>query len=328
MVSQAVLLDHGTYVLSWWDQARTASGDVPAPGSTVPKYRAEVYTEGWRFVEGFTGSPYVPAAGAEPWSPRRSLTFVVGTPGVYRIAFGASVPGESANGSVAIAQTQLEVAKTDRLPTAYVPTEASRTVPSRACPRTAADFRAQFDHRCESDGTHCFYELRSPIMINTEDLRDGVSRLEGKLARGNHNFRHITVALNLEGTGVRDCTSEPTTGCFGTGYTEYTLEHDAATAGILDWNGDIRMFDFGFATIQRGKALSAERTISMPISSNDQALLAQPGIEKPELRGRPLDGNYHLRIWDSPSLKWERLDDIQFVLKYRYWSKIERSGSL
>jgi hypothetical protein len=33
-----------------------------------------------------------------------------------------------------------------------------------------------------------------------------------------------------------------------------------------------------------------------------------------------LDGDYVLLIKDSPSLQWNRLEDIQIVLRYNYWS--------
>jgi hypothetical protein len=97
-------------------------------------------------------------------------------------------------------------------------------------------------------------------------------------------------------------------------------------AGVTDYNGARRVFNFGVADIQHGKALTAERYITMPIGSEDQALLVQPGIQHIELRGRPLDGAYRLRIWDSPALKWDRLQDIQFILNYRYWSEIVPSA--
>jgi hypothetical protein len=328
LVSQAVRLDVGKYVLSWWDQARTADGRLAASNTPLPPYRVEVQDPSWGILHSFQETPFVAptgASGPDLWSARRTLAIVVTAPGVYRIAFGASARGDRRLGSVAIAQVQLEKAPADGKPTAYVETTANRRVTSLACPRSPASLRSLFERRCDADQT-CYYELLPDVTINTEDLRDGVSRLEGKLARGNHNFRHVNVALNLVGTGVRDCTDDPTSGCFGTGYTEYGLQHDATTAGILDWNGDTRMFDFGVAHILRGKALAAERVITMPVSSVDQALLGQPGIEKPELRGRPLDGNYRLQIMDSPSLKWDRLEDVQLVLRYRYWSRIDKSS--
>jgi hypothetical protein len=328
VVTQDVTLDAGKYVLSWWDQARTADGRIATTAADATPYRAGVYDASWRLVVGFSGAPFFPGpqpASGATWSDRRALTFTVTTAGTYKVAFGASVPGEPRLGSVAIAQAQLEKAPPTGEPSAYVETSGSRIVVGRGCPRSSADFRALFDRRCENDG-RCYYELTSPFVIDTEALRDGVSPLAGKLARGNHNFRHITVALNVVGTGVRDCEKTPTPSCFGSGYTEYTLEHDASTAGILDWNGDTRMFNFGLGRVDHGKGLTTERYITMPISSTDLGMLSQPGIEKPELRGRPLDGNYRLRIWDSASLDWSRIEDIQVVLKYRYWSRIDKDS--
>jgi hypothetical protein len=110
-------------------------------------------------------------------------------------------------------------------------------------------------------------------------------------------------------------------------YIEYTLEHDGRKAGILDYNGKVRFFDFGIASIQHGKALTAERFITMPLATADQALLTQPGIQHVEYRGRPIDGAYHLRIWDSPALKWDHLQDIQIILNYRYWSEVIANGN-
>jgi hypothetical protein len=50
--------------------------------------------------------------------------------------------------------------------------------------------------------------------------------------------------------------------------------------------------------------------------------------QKPELRGRPLDGSYRLIIWDDPSLQWNHLEDVQFVINYRYWAPISvQSGA-
>jgi hypothetical protein len=54
--------------------------------------------------------------------------------------------------------------------------------------------------------------------------------------------------------------------------------------------------------------------------------LTQPSILKPEFRGRPLDGGYRLRIWDSPGLMWNRLEDVQIILNYRYWSAIQKQS--
>jgi hypothetical protein len=253
------------------------------------------------------------------------MPFTVPATAAYRVAFAASPAGDQL-GNVAIADVQLEKAQVSNTPSSYVETGSTRLVMSYNCPRSDADLRDAFQHVCDSTGA-CFYELTTPVIIDSEALNSGGSPLAGKLARGNYNYRHINVSVNLVGTGVRDCTSTPTSDCYGTGYVEYDLQHDGTNAGITDYNGNTRIFDFGSASVQHGKALAAERYITMPIGSSDQTLLAQPGIQHVEFQGRPLDGVYRLRIWDSPALKWCRLQDIQIVLNYRYWSQIIANGN-
>jgi hypothetical protein len=64
----------------------------------------------------------------------------------------------------------------------------------------------------------------------------------------------------------------------------------------------------------------------MPLSTNDQNLISQPGIEHIEFGGRPVDGTYYLRIWDSPDLNWSALQDVQLILDYEYWSQIQTTS--
>jgi hypothetical protein len=310
-----VHLDPGNYALSWWDQARDSIGRTVNVQPTY-SYAALVLDTGNNEIASLRGAPYaapLEAGVTSLWSDRHVLTFSVTKAGTYTIAFSASLASDIQLGSVAIADVQLEAVTGGTAASTYTATGDSRMVPALGCPRSASDFRAAFVHQCDADGT-CYYDLNAPLVINT-------------VAKGNFNFRHITLALNLVGTGVRDCSSTPTPECYGTGYLEYTQEHDAQTAGILDYAGNLRTFDFGIADVRRGKALAAERFLTMPLSSADQSLVSQPGIQHMELRGRPLDGAYRLRIWDSPALKWEHLEDIQVVLNYRYWSEIIANGN-
>ena len=76
------------------------------------------------------------------------------------------------------------------------------------------------------------------------------------------------------------------------------------------------------AVIEHGKALAGERVITNPPSSSDQGLL-DPYM-KGELNGRPLEGAYTLRIYESPTLRWERIKDLQLVWKYHYWTRFSR----
>jgi hypothetical protein len=60
------------------------------------------------------------------------------------------------------------------------------------------------------------------------------------------------------------------------------------------------------------------------LSANDQQLVSQ--FQQIQFAGRPLDGSYTLRIYDSPALDWSQVQDIQILLNYHYWSKITPSS--
>jgi hypothetical protein len=320
LVSQAVTLQPGRYLLSWWDQGRDAVG---AAGAARTSYRVSVFDESWIAIRELTDAPWS-AARADSWSPRRVLAFDVATPGVFHVAFGAAthVTGQ---GSVAIASVQLERADVATVPADYQDTGSSASVTAYSCASTPATLRDSYQRVCDRKGA-CYYDLTNGIQLDTKTLTANGAPLIGRLASGNYNFRHIDVALNLVGTGVRDCAGSPAATCFGSAVIEYTLSHDGTDIGVLGFDGEAREFDFGIGVVEHGKALTAERYITMPVSSNDQTLLQQAGILKPELRGRPLDGTYRLRIYDSPAFRMDRLEDIQIVLKYRYWSRIETPG--
>ena len=73
--------------------------------------------------------------------------------------------------------------------------------------------------------------------------------------------------------------------------------------------------------IEHGRGLAAERYLTNPLSSADRALI-EPYLHR-ELRGRPLDGTYVIRIWDAPEIDFEAIEDVQVILNYRYWTRFE-----
>jgi len=338
-VYQSVYLTAKTpYVVSWWDMWRGPSGGPPyldgahsQPGSD-DRYLATVYGTNWEVLAQTMVKPAASfegddsGLGSQRWSPRRELAFTVPADAWYRVAFRPSLRG-GPNGSVAIANVQLEEEAVGTIgPGPYVATLATRETLSGKCDHgRAEDFRKGFDHRCDVDGS-CFYELRHPFIVDTRGVNALTSRLVGKLAAGNYNFRHVDLAANVVGTGVIDCADQGGS-CYSDAYLEYTIEHDAFRIPLEDYSGAFHGFNFGSAAIRRGKALAAERWITNPIGPADLGLLKQPQFTKIELRGRPLSGTYRLRVYDRPGLDWERVEDIQLVLTYRYWSRIREGTS-
>ncbi len=315
-VFQRVTLDAGDYVLSWADRAVDSNG-VVAASETAP-YRVSVVN-----AAGLTQVAFGSSAAAGDWSPRRSMSFSVQDPGEYRVMFGAS-SGERL-GSVAVADVQLEKATSlASEPLAYQHTEAELASASNDC-AVGDSLRKAFGRVC--DAGRCWYELKTPITIDTVELESGFSRLAGKFATGNFNFRHVDAAVNIVGTGVIDCANAPNTDCYANSYLEYSLDHLAYDVTLYDHNGQGSSFNFGMGSIRNAKALATERVITQPISAADKGLLEQPAFTKRELSGRPISGAYRFRIFDRPGLAWNRIEDVQFLMHHRYWSRVQKDGS-
>lgn len=144
------------------------------------------------------------------------------------------------------------------------------------------------------------------------------SAMGGQIALGNFNYRHATIAVNLVGTGLAKCDDQGSTSCYGNGFAEYTLLNSGPSR-FRNWDGTSVSLDFGVGRIEHAKALATERLITNPPSSSDEQLLS--AYVKREFMGRPLDGHYRLRIWDSGKLDWNKLEDVQIVLRYHYWTR-------
>lgn len=339
-VYQIVHLQPGNYVLSWWDQRRDDAGHCVSLPTTEPTtctvleetnasapYAVSILDQGWTPINTNAADSgiFEPAIGG--WSSRRTISFKILNEQDVSVSFSASLNGTT--GSLLLAGIQLEKSASNSGSSGaspYIDTLGSRLYLSADCAsvRTAEDVQKAFSYKCDAAGK-CFYELTAPISINTDPIAQNKSRLNGKITAGNFNYRHLDLAVNLAGTGLINCENATGSSCYGSGYLEYTLAHDAFEAGILNYNGQQQCFSFGSASVNHAKALAAERYITNPVSSADQSLLSQPSVTKTELRGRPLDGTYRFRIWDHPGLQWNRLEDIQFVLRYRYWSPIQKS---
>ena len=164
----------------------------------------------------------------------------------------------------------------------------------------------------------CFYE--STFSIGLEDVESGRLIPSGQLAIGNFNLRHNRAGVNLVGTNVTSCDSVQGASCYGNGFGQYTLIHSGNTQ-IRNYEGgtlDVHM-DPGF--IEHGKSLAAERTVTNPPSSADMGALE--AYMKDEFKGRPLQGMYTLRIWDTPTLQWHQVEDVQLVWNYHYWTRFK-----
>lgn len=310
------------YVLSWWDMARSADGIGPA-SVTPGRYVAAVFDQNWTRLAGDSFVPWNSSDGGT-WSDRRSLDVVPAADGEYHVLFTAG-PADTVGSGLAIADVQLEAASGDvASASAYQSNEGSLMHLTAECSADTPDqFRARFDRECDSLG--CYFQLRDLLNIDTQVLNEGSSSLIGKLAPGNYNYRNNTLALNVVGTGVIDCSRATGSSCNGSAYVQYDLDHVAYNVPIEDYQGASHCFDFGQGSIRGGKALASERFITLPMGSADRDMINQSPFLKPEFSGRPLSGSYRLRIHDEPQLVWKNVQDVQMVMNYGYWSRVARS---
>ena len=331
LIYQSLRLKGGArYVLSWWDMARMPDGGALAAGvssGSEEPYQAMVFDEQWNVI-GF--SVVQPSTGLESgandgerWSSRRQLVFTPPEDGVFHVGFTASSGPGVPSTTLALANVQVERSLND-FASAYESNGASRSKVSGSCPVDDPEmFRRRFQYRCNGEG--CYYELKDPLIIDTEVINSSGSGPNGTVARGNYNYRHRGLAVNVVGTGIVDCSKVEGSSCYGSGYLEYDLEHFAGNIPVLDYMNEATCFDFGIGRVRSGKALAAERYLTLPLGSADKGLVGESPIMKTELVGRPLSGTYRLRIKDHPALVWQNVEDVQLMLDYRYWSRVDRS---
>lgn len=143
--------------------------------------------------------------------------------------------------------------------------------------------------------------------------------VESRLAAGNYNYRHESLALNISGGGVVQCelATRPSE-CYSDGNIQYTLRQEG-TVFVESYSGDVREYGMEPGVIQSARALALERVLTTPLSTTDASLIGS--FSRGELRGRPLRGVYTLRIPGRPEIDFTRMDGIQMLLSYRYWTR-------
>jgi hypothetical protein len=304
---------------------------------------------GARIIRESDGEEVVSGDGipSEQWG-RINLEFVAGYGEQYRVeVFPSSNPvplstesgaGQADWPGILVSAAQVERVEQDNYgeldpPTAWEVTDVRRVAPDPVChERVGPELRSKFVRKCEvvcPNGIKescdpemeaarkvCFWE--GTFSINLEDIERGNLIPSGQIAIGNFNFRHNLAGVNLVGTEVTSCEDVPGASCYGNGFVEYSLLHDGE-AQIRNWEGGSLEVHMDPAFIEHGKGLAVERVVTNPPTSADMGLL--DSYMKSELKGRPMQGMYTLRIWESPSLQWDRIEDVQLVWKYHYWTR-------
>ena len=314
-VGQRLSLDPGVYRFSWY------SSDIDTGGS--PSGRVVVDEEALSPIA--TGI----IQGDDFTWHRHFFTFEMDEPEEVVVGFYGV---EGAGSATTVAAPMLE--KLGGLSSElamYATTTEDRNIQAAACPDINGDvFRRQWRRGCDllcADGyasdcrknseQECYWE--TSFYISQRAIEAGQQFSVAGFAKGNFNYRMQDVALNIIGSGVRACEdSQAPQSCYGSGFVPISLLHQGPYI-VRNYGGsDFRASLFP-GRIEHARGLASERYISNPVASADRELLQQ--YQRSELRGRPLDGTFVVRIWDDSAVDFNSIEDVQLVLDYSYWTR-------
>ncbi len=176
-----------------------------------------------------------------------------------------------------------------------------------------------YDGTCGSAArSRCYWQ--TSFSVASDSLQQLAGRSPAGFAAGNYNYRMESVGLNLVGVGLRDCErlGGGLGGCYASGNLSYSILHDGPYP-VRNARGEIYDAPLFRGRVESARALAAERYVGNPLSSADRSLI-EPYLRH-ELRGRPLGGTFVVRLWDDEGFAFDRLEDVQLVLQYRYWQR-------
>lgn len=193
-----------------------------------------------------------------------------------------------------------------------------RTAWTQGCARLCAN---GFEGECSGSNaeTHCYWE--TSFSINQRAIESNEQLVQSGFARGNFNYRIDSIGVNFVGAGSRDCENSDTPStCYAGGFIPYSLRQQGPyfVRNHLGQQFEAKLFS---GNIEHARGLGAERYLSSPLSDTDRSLI-EPYLRE-EFSGRPLDGNYSLRVWNEPGVDFDAIQDAQIVLNYRYWTRFD-----
>lgn len=165
----------------------------------------------------------------------------------------------------------------------------------------------------------CYWETSFSVSLSEIEERKLFS--QAGFALGNFNYRTDTLGVNFVGSGARTCEdAELPSTCYSAGFVPYTLVHEPPYP-VRSHDGQSQEALVFRGRIEHARGLATERYLSNPVSSADQSQM-DPYMQR-QFRGRPLTGNYTLRVWDEPGVNFHGIDDVQLLLNYRFWTRFD-----
>lgn len=132
-----------------------------------------------------------------------------------------------------------------------------------------------------------------------------------------YNARWTRLAVNLVGTGIRDCASAPDPlTCYSEGFLRFDLQHIGG-GWLTDFAGQWHALGFPSGRIEGGKALAAELWLD-PLKDGWSTSYIS-AVQRAEFFWRPLYGAYVLEIETGPEVRLEQLERVQVLVGSSYW---------
>jgi len=150
---------------------------------------------------------------------------------------------------------------------------------------------------------------------------DPWGRLGGAIAidplKERHNVRWTRLAVNLVGTGIRDCqrAGDPSA-CYAEPFLRYDLEH-VGPAWTTNYAEEWRAFNLPTALIESAKALATEEWLDPLTNSWSTSLVANAA--RTEFFGRSVGGSYTLELELGPEVRLSRIERVQILEQTEYW---------
>jgi hypothetical protein len=139
-----------------------------------------------------------------------------------------------------------------------------------------------------------------------------------------HNVRWRRLAVNLVGTGIRDCANATDSmSCYTNPYVRFNLVQ-AGPSWQTNYAGEWRALEIPTANIEGGKALAAEEWLEPVTNSWNMPYVAN--VARGELFGRPAAGNYELVFEITKDVRLDRIERVQLLVEQDYWVK-QNGGS-
>jgi hypothetical protein len=347
-LSQIVQLQPGRYRLSWYSRDAAAlygaassivrlraTGTLPAP-VLVPADKCNAPCGVSACGTGCFSYP-LPVTGATTSSgtwKRMSVEFTVSDAGAYEVGFGV-VDATRPSYTVTLAAPMLEevLNATATQLAAFQATSSDGMIEFEDCEDTGGElFRANhwrrecmhlcdtgFSSNCTNGPEYCYREMS--FGVSQPWIQNGKLFNYSGFARGNFNYRIDSLALNFVGSGVRDCAGSTTPStCFNAGFIPYSVEHNGPFFVRNHAGADFKALLFD-GRIEHARGLASERYLTNPLSATDRELLSD--YMRTEFQGRPLDGTFVVRVWEEPGVDFDSIQDVQLLLKYRYWTRFE-----